>query len=135
MSALGSHQASGVPHCWHPPLQGGCALVRARLTLHALTLSRSFSLFSWILPGAGRGVGSGPDLALSRALCASERGLGWTRQTPMAQGRSTKIISTMKWIRTTRFSINYSLSRRDGPRRFSLEETARGAEHGRVCAA
>ena len=28
----------------------------------------------------------------------------------MAQGRSTKIISTMKWIRTTMLSINNSLS-------------------------
>ena len=31
-------------------------------------------------------------------------------QTPMAQGRSTKIISMMKWIRTSRFSIKNSLS-------------------------
>ena len=29
---------------------------------------------------------------------------------PMAQGRSTKIISTMKWIRTSRLSIQNSLA-------------------------
>ena len=31
----------------------------------------------------------------------------------MAQGRSTKIISTIKWIRTSGLSINKSLSVRD----------------------
>ena len=31
-------------------------------------------------------------------------------QTPMAQGRSTKIISMIKWIRTSRLSIKNSLS-------------------------
>ena len=31
-------------------------------------------------------------------------------QTPMAQGGSTKIISTNKWIRTSRLSIQRSLS-------------------------
>ena len=31
-------------------------------------------------------------------------------QTCMAQGRSTKIISIIKWIRTTRLSIKNSLS-------------------------
>ena len=31
-------------------------------------------------------------------------------QTPMAQGRSTKIIPTIKWIRTRRLSIKNSLS-------------------------
>ena len=31
-------------------------------------------------------------------------------QTPMAQGRSTKIISMIKLIRTSRLSINKSLS-------------------------
>ena len=31
-------------------------------------------------------------------------------QTPMTQGRSTKIISKMKWIRTSRLSIKNSLS-------------------------
>jgi hypothetical protein len=31
-------------------------------------------------------------------------------QTPMAQGQSTKIISTIKWIRTCRLSIKNSLS-------------------------
>ena len=30
-------------------------------------------------------------------------------QTPMAQGRSTKTIWTMKWIRTSKLSINNSL--------------------------
>jgi len=30
--------------------------------------------------------------------------------TPMAQGRSTKIISMIKWIRTSRLSIKNSLS-------------------------
>jgi len=33
-------------------------------------------------------------------------------QTPMAQGRSTKIISIIKWIRTSRLSIKNSLSLR-----------------------
>jgi len=33
-------------------------------------------------------------------------------QTPMAQGRSTKTISMIKWIRTSRLSINNSLSGR-----------------------
>ena len=31
-------------------------------------------------------------------------------QTPMAQGRSTKIISMIKWIRTSKLSIKISLS-------------------------
>ena len=31
-------------------------------------------------------------------------------QTPMAQGRSAKIIETIKWVRTSRLSINDSLS-------------------------
>ena len=31
-------------------------------------------------------------------------------QTPMAQGRSTEIISMIKWIRTSRLSIQNSLS-------------------------
>jgi hypothetical protein len=31
-------------------------------------------------------------------------------QTPMAQGRSTKIISIIQWIRTSRLSIKKSLS-------------------------
>jgi hypothetical protein len=31
-------------------------------------------------------------------------------QTPMARGRSTKIISMMKWIRTSRLSLQNSLS-------------------------
>ena len=31
-------------------------------------------------------------------------------QIPMAQGRSTRIISMMKWIRTSRLSIKNSLS-------------------------
>jgi len=31
-------------------------------------------------------------------------------QTPMAQGRSTKIISMIKWIRTSRLSIKNPLS-------------------------
>ena len=31
-------------------------------------------------------------------------------QTPRAQGRSTKIISMIKWIRTSRLSIKNSLS-------------------------
>ena len=31
-------------------------------------------------------------------------------QTPMAQGRSTKFISTIKWIRTSRLSITNALS-------------------------
>jgi len=31
-------------------------------------------------------------------------------QTPMAQGRSTKIISMIKWIWTSRWSIKNSLS-------------------------
>ena len=36
-------------------------------------------------------------------------------QTPMAQGRSTKIISMIKWIRTSRPSIKNSVSRCTGP--------------------
>ena len=35
-------------------------------------------------------------------------------QTPMAQGRSTKIISMIKWIWTSRLSIKNSLSRPAG---------------------
>ena len=63
MPALGSHQASGVPHCWHPPLQGGCALVRARLTLDALSLSRSFSpSFPPSCRARGAGWGQGRTL-------------------------------------------------------------------------
>ena len=31
-------------------------------------------------------------------------------QTPMAQGRSTEIISMIQWIRTSRLSIKHSLS-------------------------
>ena len=31
-------------------------------------------------------------------------------QTPMAQGRSTKLISTIKWVRTSRLSTKISLS-------------------------
>jgi len=37
-------------------------------------------------------------------------------QTPMAQGRSTKIISTSKWIRTSKLSMKHSLSLRVSPR-------------------
>ena len=33
----------------------------------------------------------------------------------MAQGRSTKIISIIKWIRTSRLSIKDSLSQEDAP--------------------
>ena len=33
-------------------------------------------------------------------------------QTPMVQGRSTKIISIIEWIRTSRLSMKYSLSSR-----------------------
>ena len=36
--------------------------------------------------------------------------LGKGIQTPMAQGRSTQIISTIKWIRTSRLSIKNPLS-------------------------
>ena len=36
--------------------------------------------------------------------------LGEGIQTPMAQGRSAEIISMIKWIRTTRLSINNSFS-------------------------
>ena len=36
-------------------------------------------------------------------------------QTPMAQGLSIKIISTIKWIRTSRLSIKKSLSEASGP--------------------
>ena len=35
-------------------------------------------------------------------------------QTPMAQGRSTKIMSMIKWIRTGRSSIKNSLSNMQG---------------------
>ena len=38
-------------------------------------------------------------------MCDLEKGM----QTPMAQGRSTKIIPMIKWIRTSRSSINHSL--------------------------
>ena len=37
-------------------------------------------------------------------------------QTPMAQGRSTEIISMMKWIETSRFSIQNSFSFREDRR-------------------
>jgi len=36
-------------------------------------------------------------------------------QTPMAQDRSTKIISMIKWIRTSRLSMKNSLSTRPLP--------------------
>ena len=36
-------------------------------------------------------------------------------QTPMAQGRSTKIISMIRWVRTSRFSIKKSLYERGTP--------------------
>ena len=42
----------------------------------------------------------------------------------MAQGRSTKIISTIKWIRTSRLSIKNSLSLSVGP-----ELLGRAVEH------
>ena len=37
--------------------------------------------------------------------------LGMGIRTPMARGRSTKIISMMKWIRTSRLSTKISLSK------------------------
>ena len=40
-----------------------------------------------------------------------EGGLEKGVQTPMAQGRSTKIISMIKWIGTNRLSMNNSPSR------------------------
>ena len=49
-------------------------------------------------------------------------------QTPMAQGRSTEIISMIKWIRTRRLSIKNSLSDhvlRDQGRRDAREQRQR----------
>ena len=44
-------------------------------------------------------------------LCRGFQGLGLKGiQTPMTQGQSTKIISTIKWIRTSRLSIKNPLS-------------------------
>ena len=53
-------------------------------------------------------------------------------QTSMAQGRSTKIISMMKWIRTSRLSMKNSLSLKE--RALHLVVGAQGADlcHGRV---
>ena len=43
----------------------------------------------------------------------------------MAQGRSTKIISMFKWIRTSRLSVKISLSRQAGLlKRFGIKEAA-----------
>ena len=46
-------------------------------------------------------------------VCLEEGRYGYLEkgiQTPMAQGRSTKIITMIKWIRTIRLSIKNSLS-------------------------
>ena len=52
--------------------------------------------------------------ALKRSMCNSgleRRKSGYVEiQDPMAQGRSTKIISMMKWTRTSRLSVNKFLS-------------------------
>jgi hypothetical protein len=47
-------------------------------------------------------------------------------QTPMAQGRSAKIIETIKWVRTSRLSINDSLSAGGGGGACIREEGAQG---------
>ena len=49
---------------------------------------------------------------MPRAI-GGHRGVGvflWAKQTPVAQGRSTKIDSTIKWIRASRFLIKSSPS-------------------------
>jgi len=43
------------------------------------------------------------------------QGLGIRDQCPMAPGRSTEIISLVKWIRTSRLAIKNILARVQGP--------------------
>ena len=52
------------------------------------------------------GDDNGGEKAKQRILGYLQKGI----QTPMAQGRSTNIISKMKWIRTSRLSMKNSLS-------------------------
>ena len=47
---------------------------------------------------------------MRRARKVDVRFPGKEIQTPMAQGRSTKIISMIKWIQTSKLSIKNSLS-------------------------
>ena len=53
-------------------------------------------------------VSSGQSSSVSRGYM--EQGI----QTPMAQGRSTKIISMIKWIRTSRLVVKKELSLSEG---------------------
>ena len=66
-------------------------------------------------------------------MSASRQGsLGYLEkgiQTPMAQGRSTKIISMIKWIRTSRLSRNNSLTLS------FVEQATEGEANGRLSSA
>ena len=66
-------------------------------------------VMSWTRPWRTEGLISRDSLV---AKASSDIILSWKGgiQTPMAQGRSTKIISMIKWIRTSRLSIKNSFS-------------------------
>jgi len=124
-------QSVGVRNSGRRPQRGGggcgitCTRPRVPLTLalsrtHSLTLtyslshtlahSHSLTLAHSHSPGARRG-GGGCGTTCRRARLRSrcpllEKGI----QTPMAQGRSTEIISMIKWTRTSSLSITISLS-------------------------
>jgi len=74
--------------------------------------------FVWLLCG----VTTAPTAASAPSRCTTTVPATWKRefQTPMAQGRSTKIIWIIKWIRTNGLSIKNPLSLDRQSTRWSL---------------
>ena len=85
---------------------------------HSLTLSlsQSHSLSHSLTLGEREGVGARYGGRVTRTPCFRHQPNAdipedaTEIQTPMAQGRSSEVISTIEWIRTSRLSIKDSLS-------------------------
>jgi len=100
--------------CCRVPLVGGGACCRVQKGPVSSTCSREkMKVADYERQELGRWV-----------LGYLEKGI----QTPMAQGRSTKIVSMIKWIRTSRLSIKNSLSETQVPPSFLAIAQARAPE-------
>ena len=77
---------------------------------------------------SGEGVGRVEGCGIGGVLCCVQ-GLGLGSPTPMVQGRSTKIISMIKLIQTSRLSIKNSLLRVGCVSRFEVQIEVEGVGH------
>ena len=91
---------------YHDYVEGVVAAELKRSVERLSHLSENGSNVIFLPPG--RGVSLSAACKGGEVECFSdlEKGI----QTPMAQGRSTKIISMIRWIRTSRLSMKNSLS-------------------------